>query len=316
MRDRIFKGFIYSLILFALLLLAMGFYADFGALVSAFKSYSVGVIFAVVSFSLFNYATRFLRWQYYLRETKVKVSGKTSAFTFFSGLLMSVTPGKAGEIFKSLILKEAEEIPISTTAPIVFAERLTDLIAVIILAVAFSYGMKVDYRVIALAVIMVLVIFFLIFSKKAHEVARKIFTKYGKFEILIETFDNLLSGVKALLGYKPLIAGTVFAICAWMFEAFGFFLLLKTVSQKAELSVSVFIYTVSTLAGAISMLPGGLVFTEATMSSLLISTGLRKEFSIAATVLIRALTLWFGALLGLAIFLLFRKRFLKRGEIA
>lgn len=57
---------------------------------------------------------------------------------------MSVTPGKIGEVFKSYLLKEQIGTPISKSAPIVFAERITDFLSLVLLsltgALMFGYG--------------------------------------------------------------------------------------------------------------------------------------------------------------------------------
>ena len=63
-----------------------------------------------------------------------------SFLTFLSGFVLTVTPGKVGEVFKSLVLFETHGVPIARTAPIVVAERVTDLIGVIILIVLGSLG--------------------------------------------------------------------------------------------------------------------------------------------------------------------------------
>ena len=46
---------------------------------------------------------------------------------------MSITPGKMGEVFKSWLLKKRTGTPIHASAPIVVAERFTDLLGYLIL---------------------------------------------------------------------------------------------------------------------------------------------------------------------------------------
>ncbi|KXK03206.1 MAG: hypothetical protein UZ04_CHB001001606 [Chlorobi bacterium OLB4] len=60
---------------------------------------------------------------------------------------MSVTPGKLGEILKSYLIKEETGTPVSKSAPIILAERLTDFISMILLclvgAFVFDYGKEI-----------------------------------------------------------------------------------------------------------------------------------------------------------------------------
>ncbi|MCX7832027.1 MAG: flippase-like domain-containing protein [Actinobacteria bacterium] len=313
MRRKIFRGLAYSLIIASILMVVLGFYADFGAFLDALRKFKFTLIAIVTFLSLLNYLTRFLRWNFYLKSVGVNITLNISAYTFFSGLLMSVTPGKSGEILKSLILKDSKGIPITLTAPVVFAERLTDLIAVVLLASAFSISFSVDYRVIVVAVIMIILLISLFFSERFMLAIERLFLRFKRLEKFVVSLHNLFKGVKSLLGIKPILVGTAFGTLAWILESVGFYLLLLSITSSTKISFAIFVYTISTLAGAVSMLPGGLVFTEATMSSILISTGYPKPASIAATVLIRALTLWFGSFLGLAVFLLNKRRFLGEG---
>src|SRR6185436_16330534 len=88
-----------------------------------------------------NYLTRFLKWEYYLARLGVRgVPKLDSLLTFLSGLVLTVTPGKVGEVFKSLVLHQTHDVAVARTAPIVLAERLTDVLGIVILIVAGSAG--------------------------------------------------------------------------------------------------------------------------------------------------------------------------------
>ena len=67
------------------------------------------------------------------------------------------------------------------------------------------------------------------------------------------------------------------------------------------------IYAAATLVGAITTLPGGLGGTEAGMVSLLQQNGLPRDAASAGTLLVRVVTLFFAAILGL-VALVFVKR--------
>lgn len=307
MEKKIFRGLIYSVILAGVLIFLLGFYADFSNFLKAVLRFKPSTLFLVAALSFLNYLTRFARWNYYLNKAKIQVEFKVSFYTFFSGLLMSVTPGKAGEILKSLILKDTREVPIAKSAPVVFAERLTDLLAVIVLAACFSFSFKVDYRIILAGLFLVVVSAGIFMSDRSLNFFKKVFSLHERLEKFIESLHELFLGVRRLLGALPLLFGTFFGILAWLFEALGFYFLLLTFFSNYNFFLAVFTYTISTLAGAISMLPGGLVFTEATMSGILMATGLKKAEAIATTVVIRGLTLWFGAFVGLLTFTLAKK---------
>src|SRR5260370_26003198 len=117
------------------------------------------LIVPVVLLTVWNYTLRWLRWNYYLRVLSVHgVSKVESALVFFSGFAMGLTPGKSGEVTKSYWLREIvgpDRAPLARTAPIVFAERLVDGIAMLLLAtsglISFQFGALALLGVAALA---------------------------------------------------------------------------------------------------------------------------------------------------------------------
>ena len=75
-----------------------------------------------------NYVLRFVKWQYYLKLIGVQGFPRGhSALSYLAGLGMVVTPGKVGEWLKCYLLRELHGTPFTRSAPILIAERLTDL---------------------------------------------------------------------------------------------------------------------------------------------------------------------------------------------
>jgi len=62
------------------------------------------------------------------------VTAGHSFLIFLAGFSLTVTPGKLGEAVKALLLRESHGIPAARTAPIVIAERFTDLVGLLLLA--------------------------------------------------------------------------------------------------------------------------------------------------------------------------------------
>ncbi len=70
----------------------------------------------------------------------------------------------------------------------------------------------------------------------------------------------------------------------------------------------VFIFAVASLAGVLSMLPGGIGAAEAGLAGMFVSVArLSGGISVALTLVIRLATLWFATLVGIAGLLLVRR---------
>jgi len=95
-----------------------------------------------------------------------------------------------------------------------------------------------------------------------------------------------------------LVSATMLSAVAWAAEAWAFDLILRWMGIDVPLSFAVFVYAISMLAGALSMMPGGLGGAEGAMVALLMLEGVQGPDAVAATVLIRLATLWFAVAIG------------------
>jgi uncharacterized protein (TIRG00374 family) len=79
----------------------------------------------------------------------------------------------------------------------------------------------------------------------------------------------------------------------------------------------VFIFVVSSLGGALTMLPGGIGAAEAGMAGMFDTVaGLSAGTSVALTFVIRLATLWFATLIGIVGLLLVRRMIGKPTDVA
>jgi uncharacterized membrane protein YbhN (UPF0104 family) len=119
------KRFAAGIGLGALVYLGMALYADWEELQEALRQFRWWLILPVLGLSLGNYLIRFVRWQMYLGHARIDLPVFLSLRIFFAGLVMSVTPGKFGELLKAYLIKVENGAPMTRTAPIVVAERVT-----------------------------------------------------------------------------------------------------------------------------------------------------------------------------------------------
>ena len=257
---------------------------------------------AAIGLSLVNYAVRYVRWALYLRMCVIHVPPASRVGVFVAGLSLAITPGKVGELVKSVLLRDLHGVPITRSAPVVIAERVTDLTALVVLAgigVAI-YGIAVTATVTSAAVI-ALGLVVLAWPRLAHAMIRLVTRPRfaARFrEKLIEIYD----GIAALCRPGRLAAATVIGGVGWLGECVGFALIVHGFAGASiDVGLAILIYAVTTIVGALSFLPGGLGVTEGAMTLLLVQSahGLDTATAIAASVLCRLATLWFGVVVGL-----------------
>lgn len=304
-RNRIFV----SIAIAAFIYLAFTIYADYRKVISSFNNFNWILLPVLLLLSFGNYISRFFKWEYYLRVIDVKLQTIDSLSIFMSGLIMSITPGKMGELLKSYLIKQVNGTPISKTAPIVFAERVTDFLSLTILALAgayyFNYG-----KIITIAIGFALISVITIISNK--KLFYKIITQLSHIGFISKHISKIITAYDSsaiLLSIKPLFLMTLLSIVSWGFECIGYFIILNNFRIETGLYWSIFSYSFSTIVGALSMLPGGLGITEGSLSFMLIQKGVKENVAFASTFIVRAVTLWFAVIVGIISVLLYQKRF-------
>lgn len=292
----------------ALFYIGLSIWSDFGALSEAFQDFKLVYILPILGLSLANYALRFVKWQYYLRTLGISVPRMDSFLIHIAGLSMSITPGKFGEVIKSYLLKEAYAIPISRTATVVFADRLSDIIALIIMvtigSIGFQYGLRFIW-VVALVILVGLVI--LSQRTLAHRLLQQC-TRMPFLKTRAASLEQLYESSYRILRPVPLLATVTLSVISWSMEALGFYLTFLALGLPVGILPTLFIYSFATIAGAVSMLPGGLGLTEGSMTGLLVLLDIAKAPATAATLIIRVATLWFAVIIGTIGLIILQKR--------
>ena len=289
--DNLKHKIVHSIILGTLVVLILAIYADMDAIISAFVQFEWRYIFLIIVLTILNYLLRFYKWDYYLSRLDIDVNKKDSAIVFFSGLTMSVTPGKLGEVLKSYLLKKMDGISISRTAPIIFAERFTDVIGLAILssfgAIVFKHGELV-----------LVVILFVIISIVAIIQSRSIslcLIGFGENLPIISRHVHhlyeLYGSAYTLLRLRTLIVAIIISVGSWFFECLAMLYVLKGFGLDISLISATFVFAFSSMAGAVSMLPGGLGVAEGSIVGILYTMEVPKAIAAGSALIIRFCTL-------------------------
>jgi glycosyltransferase 2 family protein len=262
--------------------------------------------------SSLNYCLRFLKWEYYLRLLGVpKVPTYDSFLVFLSGFVLTVTPGKVGEVFKSAVLQKTHGIDLALTAPIVVGERLTDVIAIVVLVVVGSLGFHGGLLWAAfgaLAVIAVLV--GILWDAPVSALLSRIERSGGKLAAHLPRIRTARASLIKVAGLRTLPLPTVLSLIGWTAEGIGLWGLLGGFGQDTPLVVALFFYATSTLAGALVPVPGGLGVAETILQGGLSElAGVPAAAATGAMLLSRFATLWWAVLVGFAALGLLRLRF-------
>ena len=278
-------------------------YGDFSRTIGEIGSLPMRHLFVGLGLAFSNFLLRFLRWAFYLKVLRIEAPVGISGLVFLSGLAMSITPGKAGELVKCYLLNGKIGVPVSRSAPVVVMERITDVISVIILGLT-GFVLLPGPVIVVLAVALVVTM-----AGSMFAVSRQAFrlTRMPMLSRWSELLQDSQEGFKELAAPRVMVVAVVIGALAWFAEGLALWVILKGIGSDIDLVRALPIYAAATLVGAVTALPGGLVGTEGSMLAFLQQSGVTRAGASAGTVLIRLVTLWFAVLVGLLALLALRR---------
>lgn len=289
----------------------LALWGDAPALVEHLATFDWRLAPLILALTLCNYGLRFLKWQWYLRIIAAALPWRRSLGIFVAGFPMVLTPGKVGELLKSFLLRASNGTPIARSAPVVLAERISDGLAMFVLALAglltFAQGGTPTWVVVGVAAAMLVFVLLTRWRRLVGWGLRqwRRLPLVGRFEPFLATaYESTFD----LFGLRNLALSVGLGVVSWGCECLALYFTLVGLGQRPGqelLLVSTFTLATSTLIGAVSFLPGGLGATDISLTGLLVGLlGVSTGMAVAATLIIRFFTLWFGVGLGLAAMLI------------
>ena len=283
-----------SVVLIIVVFSGLILYGDFNEVLVHISTFPIKYIMAALALTSLNYFLRFLRWEYYLKILQINIPAAESGLIFLSGLGMSLTPWKMGEVLKSYFLQRRHEIPVLITAPVVFMERVTDVLAVICLGFIGIKWLPQPVQIILYAAAFFLTASWYFAIKYGDRIIN--LPVIRRWKHLLETAQQTSHKLNSP---KTVLVATTISLLAWASEGTALWIILSGLEAQVNLSSGITIYSVSTLVGALTTIPGGLIGTEGTMVTLIQELGNGKGTAATSTLLVRIVTLWFALLIGM-----------------
>jgi uncharacterized protein (TIRG00374 family) len=249
--------------------------------------------------TLGNYGLRYVKWVLLLRQVGVRLAHRKNIPIYAIGLMMTLSPAKAGEVAKPWLVREVTGTPLVRTLPVLVAERATDAIAILVLAaIGATTHATEQVGLLAIALGVIVVGLALSQSALATSTALMLVRRIPGLNRLAEPIEDMLEALRECLSPGSFAVAVGLSIAAWWLECVGTWLVLLGFGVDVSLGTATFIYAFATALGAIS--PGGVGVTDATLiqASQRLIVGVSLGTATAAALLLRIATLWFGVILG------------------
>lgn len=309
------------------------------------QAFPLWLIPALFLCQIFVIAFRLLEFIYFLGviDARQRLSLFDASLIFITNLMMVVSPGKAAELVKAVMIKIhttvivdgkkiREGVPIARSAPIVIAERVVDGIAVLILMsltllvagdelnLGVYNGIDYDnlsrsllYSSSALILLGLVVIqirplaYFFLNLLKALPLLNRI------HQPLVDFYESS----REIFALKHVLVTAFLGLGVYLSSILGFILVLYGFGLEMTWQLflqATFIVGVTSAIGALSFIPNGAGVTEISNAGLLLAMVTPIQPIMTVTMAAAAAFLqgffhkWFRVLLGLAVAVIFRNR--------
>lgn len=307
-------------------IIALLLYTDLQEVSAHLSAFPLALMIPVLLLTLLNYGLRWFKWHRYLHLIGISdLPVVDSAALFVSGFVLALSPGKVAELLKAAVLRAMTGTPFARSAPVIVAERVTDGLAMLILA-AIGFGGAVvqssaqralltPYLPAYLAILGILITGIILIQFRS--LFLRILSLVERIPLIgriSHAFHDMYESSYELFRPLPLTWAVALGVVSWAGECVAFYLILVGLGLPPGwllLWQAMFILAASSIIGAVSGLPGGLgaaEFTIVGMVQLLILRETNPGLAGTAAMLVRLSTLWFGATLGLMTAAVFRKR--------
>jgi uncharacterized membrane protein YbhN (UPF0104 family) len=254
----------------------------------------------VMALALASYALRYLRWFLLLGWAGCEVPAWRGGLAYLSGFAFTASPGMVGELVRIRYFGRLQVDASLVMSAFVF-ERALDLVVVFCLASLWVVDQQMFFWAAAFVSLFLLVVGWVMFQPGWLGGLAIFFAEKGWLRLarLLNLVADGLVGCRAWLKPKPLLVSFFLGVGAWSVTAFAFVYLLDTLKLDVPFLAAFSAYPLAMLAGAASMLPGGVGSTEVAIVAQLQWHSVPAATALLAAVVIRIGTMWFSVVCGL-----------------
>jgi SAM-dependent methyltransferase/uncharacterized membrane protein YbhN (UPF0104 family) len=236
---------------------------------------------------------RFLRWQFLLRRMGVRLPIRASLGAYLASVAGTATPAYIGEAVRAVFLRRRFGLPARVTLTALLVERAFDVAAIASLAMLAG-----DARTTRIGAL------FLAGTLVVAALARRPLLRYLGRPALFHTVDQTNLPHRFPWDYAVVVLGAL-SLLAWGVAAALYGVAARGLGLPLGWLSGVAVFTESTLLGAATLLPAGVVATGSVAIVRLQDLGLGATDAVSLVTVVRALSV--GVTLAVGIAMLWRE---------
>jgi len=254
----------------------------------------------LIGLSFVSYFLRYLRWYWLLNRAGSKTNVVFGYLAYLAGFAFTATPGKVGELIRIRYLVP-KGVPPWRVLSVFIYERAFDLIAVLMLSALAISRIDIFVFVVGFVVLFLTGLIWIALKPVWLTTIAAYLRLYHlkKLSRICLMLRDGISGCRVWVTPLDVLVSMVLGLLAWIVTSCSFVLLLNYLGVSIPILSSLAIYPLSMLAGAASMIPGGLGSTEITIVAILSFFNVTITTATLAAIGIRFSSIWFAVTCGL-----------------
>lgn len=241
---------------------------------------------------LVSYVLRGARWRFWMAHYGRHFGWAEGLRLYLAGYTFTPTPGNVGEAMRGVLLAR-KPLPLLQSLAIFGAERLADLLCLLLLCVPAVWWLVAHSALGRMAAWLVgLAAFALLVLAVLAAVAWR-----HRHRLVLRLRLGWLQEAWACLSVRPLM-WLGLTLTAWAAQGVAAWLMCRALDVQLPVLTAIGFYAVAMVAGALSALPAGLGGMEVVLTGLLVAYSAGTGQALTITVLTRLLTLWLAVGIG------------------
>ncbi len=277
------------------------------ALGGAFARFDLILIPAILGLSATYYILQGLRWYFLLHDIGARIDVGDSVLLNIAGQSTTLLP--LGELSRAVFASEAGDVEFGEAVATVTVQELIFTLILILIAVpgVLSIHRALPVLIVALAGIAGVMLVLLV-PAWFHFVHRVV-ERTPVLRRFTGQVDRLRQETIVLLQRADTLGWSVLSLAGAGASVTLFWLVVRGVGGDLSWPVTSFVLAASYVAGAISLIPGGIGASEASVVGLLVAVGMDPAAATAAALIQRIADKGFATLMGFIAYGIARRRF-------
>jgi len=296
LQNKAWIGIIISVLFYTIIVIL----SDVNEIVETFNKIQLEYYLIIFPLAILNDTVRSFRFNILLQKLGIKLNFKNFFLIYLAGSSMTITPGGMGSIIKSHILKQKIGKSFSSTLPITIFEKWIDLAGIVIVVGFLLFWVDfIESKIVLIIGIIFLLITFILFKKESsYNFTKKIIGKIKFLNRFLVNFEEVQTTSSTLFTKQTVMHTLPLTMVHKGIVILILFLIFKSFNLDFDIFLSGQIYYTSSLIGALSFIPGGILVVEAGLLGLILKTGITLGIASSLVLTIRFVTMWFHTIIG------------------